>query len=84
MIGMLWLDADPKRSLEEKVGLAVERYEKKHGHKPTTCYVNPLTFGTEKSSLRASLEVGEVTVRPLSTILPNHFWLVIDDSGGEE
>ena len=30
--GLLWLDADPKRDLADKVARAADRYHKKLGH----------------------------------------------------
>ena len=40
-VGMLWLDDDAKRPLEEKVTRAVEYYEQKYGQLPELCLVNP-------------------------------------------
>lgn len=67
-VGMLWLDNDSKRPLEEKVLRAVEYYEQKYGCSPELCLVNPSTLAQKE-------EVGRVEVRPLRTVLPHHFWL---------
>jgi hypothetical protein len=67
-VGMLWLDDDSKRPLEEKVLRAVEYYEQKYGRPPELCLVNPEMLAQKK-------EVGRIEVRPLRTVLPHHFWL---------
>ena len=67
-VGMLWLDADAKRSFPEKVQRAVDYYIQKYGRSPDICLVNPRTL--EKSTI-----VGDIKVEPLSSVLPHHFWL---------
>lgn len=68
-VGMLWLDADVKSSLEEKVLRAVAYYEDKYGRAPDLCLVNTATFSEEERT------VGQVKVQRAKTILPNHFWV---------
>jgi hypothetical protein len=72
-IGMLWLDDDKRRSLEEKVNRAVEFYENKYGQSPNRCYVNNNMLAEEK-------EVGHLWVKPAVTVLPHHFWIGIQGS----
>ena len=67
-VGMLWLDDDGKRSLEEKVSRAVDYYQEKYGRMPEMCLVN-------KGMLPAEKTVGKINVQPTSNILPHHFWL---------
>jgi hypothetical protein len=67
-VGMLWLDDDRNRSLEEKVSRAVEYYREKYGRMPEMCLVN-------KEMLSAEKLVGKVNVQPIANILPHHFWL---------
>lgn len=67
-VGMLWLDDDRSRSLEEKVSRAVEYYREKYGRFPDTCLVNP-------TMLKDETKVGKVSVLPIANILPHHFWL---------
>lgn len=67
-VGMLWLDDDRSRSLEEKVLRAVEYYREKYGRFPDTCLVN-------STMLKDETKVGKVNVQPLANILPHHFWL---------
>ena len=67
-VGMLWLDDDGKRSLEEKVSRAVEYYREKYGRMPEMCLVN-------QGMLPAEKQVGKVSVLPNGHILPHHFWV---------
>ncbi|MEZ4590026.1 MAG: hypothetical protein R3D55_02600 [Chloroflexota bacterium] len=67
-VGMLWLDDDRNRSLDEKVSRAVAYYEEKYGRMPELCLVNKTMLAEEK-------QVGKVSVQPQSMILPHHFWL---------
>ena len=72
-IGMLWLDDDKRRSLEEKVRRAAEFYENKYGQCPNRCYVNKNMLAEEK-------EVGHLWVKPAVNVLPHHFWIGIQGS----
>ena len=67
--GMLWLDADARRTLEEKVRRAVEYYKEKYGASPDLCLVNSSTFVGDE------LNVGDVKVQRAKTVLPHHFWV---------
>jgi len=67
-VGMLWLDDDRNRTLDEKVSRAVEYYREKYGRMPNMCLVN-------KGMLAAEKQVGKVCVQPIANILPHHFWL---------
>lgn len=67
-VGMLWLDDDRNRSLEEKVSRAVDYYLEKYGRMPEMCLVN-------KGMLSAEKLVGKVNVQPINNILPHHFWV---------
>lgn len=75
-IGMLWLDADRGRSFDEKVQRAAEYYTEKYGRFPELCLVNTAALLGEK-------KVGQIMVKPVKTVLPNHFWLGIDTQQGE-
>ena len=72
-VGMLWLDDDRSRSLEEKVSRAVEYYQEKYGRFPDTCLVNTIM-------LKDETKVGKVNVQPIANILPHHFWLGMNAS----
>ena len=41
---MLWLDADARRTLDEKVQRAVDYYRQKYGAMPDLCLVNSAAF----------------------------------------
>lgn len=66
--GLMWLDTDRKRSLEEKVKRAAEHYREKYGRLPELCFVNSALLAEDK-------KVGRVLVQPSKTVLPGHFWL---------
>jgi hypothetical protein len=68
--GLLWFDNDAKRTVEEKVRQAATRYaEKFHPERPNVCFVNPTEVEGQE------LGVDGITVRPLRSILPHHFWI---------
>ncbi len=69
--GLLWFDNDSKRSLEDKIAQAVERYVQKFGHQPNICYVNPQMI-VEQDAVRLSKQVRLATAR---NVLPHHFWV---------
>ena len=67
-VGMLWLDDDRHRTLDEKVMRAVDYYREKYGRSPELCLVNQKMLSEEKT-------VGKIIVQPQAAILPHHFWL---------
>ncbi len=67
-IGMMWLDTDKKRTLEEKVQRATDYYRDKYGRLPELCLVNERLLDDEK-------KIGRVIVQPARSVLPGHFWL---------
>jgi hypothetical protein len=67
-IGMMWLDTDKQRTLDEKVKRAAEFYRDKYGRFPELCLVNERLIEDEK-------KVGRVIVQPAKAVLPGHFWL---------
>lgn len=67
--GLLWLDADPKRDLAEKVARAVDRYRLKFGRRPNLCYVNSSMLEN------GPVEVKGVRLVPASNVLMHHFWI---------
>ena len=74
-IGMLWLDDDKRRSLEEKVRRAAEYYEMKYGRTPDRCYVNNNVLTEEKA-------VDRLQLKPAAHILPHYFWIGIQGADG--
>ncbi len=69
--GMMWLDADAKRPLEEKVRQAADYYREKYGQIPNLCLVN-------KAALKSEQLIDKILVQPAKTVLPNHFWLGVE------
>lgn len=67
-LGMMWLDADKKRSLEEKVERAAEYYKDKYGRLPELCLVHTNMLSAEK-------KIGRIKIQPTNAIVRNHFWL---------
>jgi hypothetical protein len=77
VIGLLWFDGDPKRCLAEKVERAAAYYTRKLGHAPDTCFVHP-SMVAEQGQL-----CGAVRVKPDRIVLPNHFWIGVNQVGRE-
>jgi hypothetical protein len=67
-VGMLWLDADSQRTIEEKVERAADYYRQKYGSAPDLCLVN-------KGMLAEERQIGLVQVQPAGNVLVHHFWL---------
>ncbi len=74
-IGMLWFDDGPK-PLQEKVEQAVAFYEEKFGNKPTHCLVHPSTLNGGEGL------VGSVMVRKARNVMPNHYWIGVEEKPG--
>ncbi len=68
-IGMMWLDDSKQRSMEEKVARAAAYYQEKYGRNPELCFVSVDEVDEEGKVIE------NIEVRPLRTILRNHFWL---------
>lgn len=77
-IGMLWRDADPNRSLAEKVIRAATYYARKYGQPADLCYAHPSMVAEEGQ------QCGAVRVKPDREILPNHFWIGVSKAGREK
>jgi len=68
-IGLLWFDNDPTRTLEDKIVRAAQRYQKKHGHAPDTCYVNRGAMEGDKQ------QINGLHVVAVHNVLPHHFFV---------
>lgn len=90
-LGMLWFDNDPKTPLEVKVERAAAYYRHKYGKTPTLCFVHPSMFSAAKGkavrepesdadSENESYMAGSIEVRKNRSVLPNHFWLGVNNS----
>ena len=71
-VGMLWLDDDKKTTLEDKVLRAAAYYREKYGRAPNLCLVN-------KSTVEEAQQVGQIHIRPVKNVLPNHFWVGVNN-----
>ena len=71
--GMLWFDNDPKTDLPAKVIRAAAYYQKKYGCSPNLCFVHPSMLSVEPK------RADGIELRPSRQVLPNHFWLGVND-----
>jgi hypothetical protein len=71
-IGMLWFD-ESDRSLKDRVQEAAGFYAEKYGQSPTLCMVHPSMVNGEGN------EIGEIQLRKARSVMPNHFWVGIDE-----
>jgi hypothetical protein len=76
-IGMLWYDNDNKSDLETKIQRAVDYYHMKYGKEPNLCLVHPRTLGDIPFKSR------KIEVRATRSVLPNHFWLGVNNNGNQ-
>ena len=73
-IGMLWFDNDTTTDLVAKVRAAADYYRVKYGQAANLCFVHP-------SMLSESLQTTEgIEVRTLHWVLPNHFWIGVNQN----
>ena len=76
-VGLLWLDNDSRRGVEDKVKRAASHYQKKYGCMPNLCFVHPSMLGGNGKP--KPLHVDKVEVRSVRSMLPDHFWLGVED-----
>ena len=81
-VGMLWFDNDKGADLATKLERAAKYYRKKYGQAPNLCFVNPSMLPTNGKSAPSKkknqiYKTGNIEVRESKTMLPNHFWLGI-------
>ena len=70
--GLLWLDADPKRDIADKVARAAARYRQKFGVRPNLCYIHD-------SQMNGIDEVGGVRLVGAHNVLLHHFWIGVEE-----
>jgi hypothetical protein len=75
MIGMLWFDNDPKKTIAVKIRGAIEYYKEKYGATPTVCYMNPAMLRQEPIS-KSDVGVDLITNKSL---LYNHFLIGVSN-----
>lgn len=71
--GMLWFDNDPKTDLPTKVTRAAAYYQRKYGLTPNLCFVHPSMLQPEEPPANG------IELRPSRQVLPNHFWLGLNE-----
>ncbi len=69
-IGMLWFDSNRSLAVEQRIERAANYYRDKYGQAPTLCLVHPALAAAGMPD-----QVGQVELRALDTVLPNHFWI---------
>ena len=74
-IGMLWFDNDNKSDLVTKIQRAVSYYHTKYGKAPNLCLIHPRTLGGNTWTGTG------IEVRTTRSVLPNHFWLGVNNNG---
>ncbi|MEA2007998.1 MAG: hypothetical protein U9O54_02675 [Chloroflexota bacterium] len=84
--GMLWFDNDNSTTISAKIERAIKYYQKKYDRAPNICYLNPQTLNgadygnTQKAKEKGKeLILGEIKVQKTSLVLPNHFWIGVDN-----
>jgi hypothetical protein len=76
-IGMLWFDNDTKADLKTKVYRAADYYQRKYGKAPNLCFVHPSMVNGDNSWQNNGIEL-----RTTRSVLPNHYWLGVQQNGG--
>lgn len=77
--GLLWFDADSKKTLRQKVLDAATRYRVKYKMWPNLCYVHPSMLAGGDCTL-----IDGIRVTVLSTVLPHHFWIGVRNEKSNE
>ncbi len=73
---MLWFSENKKLTLSEKVIEAAEYYKNKYGKDANICYANPGDLALHEGK---QARVGGLLVKPMKVIMPNHFWLGVEE-----
>jgi hypothetical protein len=73
-VGMMWLDGDHRIDLCTRIERAAMYYRDKYGEHPNLCVIHPSTAGASLPDLMTGIDV-----RTSFSVLPDHFWLGIDD-----
>lgn len=68
-IGMMWFD-NSKDQFSVKVQRAIEYFATKYNMRPTAVMVHPNT---------AITEIPKVAIRTSRSIMPNHFWVGLEE-----
>ncbi len=74
---LLWFDARPNRTLNEKIVEAALYFRRKFDQSPTLCLVNPQAVDQPALSVDAPDAI-KLTVKPWKSVPVNHFWIGVD------
>lgn len=69
MIGLMWFDNDPDRTIEEKIRTAAAFYLAKSGVSPDRCFVNADQLGDE------TVAIDGVEIDGVRWIMKNNFYV---------
>ncbi|NUM45690.1 MAG: hypothetical protein HUU38_13385, partial [Anaerolineales bacterium] len=53
-------------------------YKKKYGNVPNLCYVHPSMLPVNKTIDSKKMMAGNVEIRSMMTVLPNHLWIGVN------
>lgn len=73
--GMLWFDNDPRSDLKQKVSRAATYFRDKYGQIPTLCHVHPEAIPEGEQEH----QVGFVKILADRAMLPNYFWIGVEN-----
>jgi hypothetical protein len=73
-VGMLWFDGDRSIDLSSRIERAAAYYHDKYGRMPNLCILHPTTSG--ENTLEG---VAGLAVQTSVSVLPDHFWLGIEE-----
>jgi len=74
--GMLWYDNNAKATFTQRILQAVDYYQHKYGKNPTSCLVHPKALQMDQNLAESHIPVN---VKAAPYVLPNHFWIGIDE-----
>jgi hypothetical protein len=85
-VGMLWFDNNKAEKLETKIQQASSYYKKKYGQPPNLCFVHPSMLLKSKNASQEEIKEKKAVqlisvgleLRSSKSLLPNHFWLGIN------
>jgi len=69
--GMMWFDDNNKRSLEQKIRMAVNYFELKYKRKPEIVVISP----KEAAQGEGLPRIPGLDVQNQEVVLPHHFWV---------
>ncbi len=88
--GMLWFDNDNSTTVSAKIERAIKYYQEKYNRAPNVCYLNPKTLNSanhgisqKAHSREKELVLGKIKVQKTPLVLPNHFWIGVDNNGAK-